>query len=117
MRWPAERSQEAFDGLLVLARIAALARSQEKVPGVVVDLMQALAEDAVSTHGSGSGSGGTLMDMSKGLPADQAGAEVGLSGRRVRQLCCDGLVRHVMFDGRYVVDVEDLRAHLRGRAS
>lgn len=116
MRWPAERSQEALDGLLVLARAAVLSTTGERVPGVVVELLEALAAD-VSADGNAVGGGGSMDAMGMGLTADEAGSQVGLTGARVRQLCRAGLVRHELLAGRYLVDVDDLRRHLTGGAA
>lgn len=115
MRWPAARSQEALDGLLVLARVAVAAPSHEKVPAVVVELIEALSADAMSESGPAVVAPETLGVVGiEGMTADEAGAAVGLTGKHVRRLCSAGVVRHTLLGSRYVVDVSDLRRHLRG---
>jgi len=53
------------------------------------------------------------MEISNMLAPDAAGQVVGLSGRRVRQLCGEGAVRFVRSGVRgYLVDVADLQRHM-----
>jgi len=117
LRW---RAGEARDGLLVLAYAAH--REGVEVPQVVKDLLSelhalALAEGRISEVGNVPVGVETIDDMRTWGSAEEAGQAVGLSGRRVRQLCADGYVSHRIYGGgRYLVDVGDLQAHLKGRA-
>lgn len=110
------RAQEARDGLLLFARDAS--RQGVDVPTVVKELLrdlhgQALANDRVSEVGSGGVERETIDGMRAYGAPDEAGRQVGLSGRRVRQLCAAGLVAHRQIGGgRYLVDLDDLQRHL-----
>ncbi len=110
------RAQEARDGLLLFARDAS--RQGVEVPNVVKELLrdlhgQALANDRVSEVGSRQVERETIDDVRAYGAPDEAGRQVGLSGRRVRQLCAAGLVAHRQIGaGRYMVDLDDLQRHL-----
>lgn len=107
------RAQEAFDGVLALVRVAVTSQSRQKVPEVVLDLLNAL-EAQVSESGNALQREVRVVDMGMWVTPDEAGQAVGYSGRRVRQLCAAGLVSHRRVGaGRYLVDVESLAAHLR----
>lgn len=114
------RAREAADGLMaVLQPLVRSPGGRQRVPGVVIELLQALMQQAdVSELGSASGRTGRLVDVTGyGSPAD-AGAAVGLSARRVRQLCAVGVVAHERVGARgYLVDVNDLRRHIRGEVA
>lgn len=91
-----------------------------QVGPVLGDLMSELYRDAFTISASGSAPVGssTLDDVTEWLAPNVAGAAVGCTGRRVRQLCNDGVVRSQRIDGRtLLVDVADLRRHFRGRAA
>lgn len=76
----------------------------------VVDV--ASEQRPVSEFGTVPTQRGRLEDM---RTPDDAGAEVGLSGRRVRQLCVADRVTHRASGARgYLVDVDSLRAYLHG---
>ena len=111
------RAEEARNGLLVFARDAQ--RAGVEVPRVVVELLyelqaQALAADRVSEVGSAEVGRETIDDMRTWGTPDETGRQVGLTGRRVRQLCGSGFVAHRRVGGgRYLVDLDDLQRHLR----
>ncbi|RBY94085.1 hypothetical protein DQ244_01615 [Blastococcus sp. TBT05-19] len=110
------RAQETADGLLsVLSPLVTSPGGRARVPGVVVELLAALMEQAhVSEFGSAAGGAGSMDGVREtGSPAD-AGAAVGLSARRVRQLCEQGMVAHRRVGVRgYLVDIDDLRRYMR----
>lgn len=118
MRWPDDRVQELVDGLMDLLAVATSASSAQKVPGVVVDLLEELHAEAMSDLGHAGPGAVTLGDVSDTwVIANEAGRAVGMTGRQVRRLCSAGLVRHRVTRAGYKVDVEDLRRHLSGGAS
>lgn len=91
------------------------------IPGEIAGFLEALSavdvarERGVSEFGNPEGLPATLVDM---RTPDDAGAEVGLSGSRVRQLRRAGLVACRPSGARgYLVDVESLRTYLRGRGA
>lgn len=88
----------------------------DRKAGALLELLPALQDLAESAEFGGGGDGpGTLVPVSNHATPDAAGAAVGLSGRRVRELCQAGRVRWVRSGVRgYLVDVGDLRRHLRG---
>lgn len=118
MRWPEDRVQELIDGLMDLLAVATSASSAQKVPGVVVDLLEELHAEAMSDPGHGGPGAVTLGDVSDTwVTADEAGRAVGMTGRQVRRLCSAGLVRHRRTRAGYEVDLNDLRRHLSGSPS
>jgi hypothetical protein len=73
------------------------------------------AAGPISATGNPAPSPARVVDMRS---ADDAAREVGLTGRRVRQLCRAGLVRHQFVGTRtYLVDVASLHTHLRTPAT
>lgn len=87
-------------------------------PGVVAVVEALHAASLVSEFGPAAAGFGTVEGVEQWVTPDDAGQAVGASGRHVRRLCADGLVRHRLVGARrYLVDVEDLRRHLRGEAA
>lgn len=110
------RAQEAADGLLAVLEPLVRSGGRQRVPPVVVELYRALLE-AASDSGSAAQGGGTMDSVKQWRSAEDAGRAVGLTGRRVRQLCAAGQVAHRRIGARPVlVDVDDLHRHL-GRAT
>jgi hypothetical protein len=69
----------------------------------------------ISAIGNAAPAPATVVDMK--TPED-AGRAVGLTGRRIRQLCADGHVAHQRAGARgYLVDVDSLHAYLRHTTS
>jgi hypothetical protein len=109
------------DDLLVLLRAAVTAGGGEPVPASVVQLLEAVMASARCPSGLGSagGSGGIVDDVpSWWLTSSAAGARVGLSGRRVRQLVTDEAIqgRPASCCGAIFVDPDELHAYL-GRSA
>jgi hypothetical protein len=101
---------------MVLLAVAVGIPSESKVAGVVGDLLEDLQAALVSAGGNERSAEPRMGDVFEGVSADEAGATVGLTGARVRQLCRAGLVTHTKVTGAYVVDVDALRQHLAGDA-
>jgi hypothetical protein len=69
----------------------------------------------ISAIGNAAPPTATVVDVR--TPED-AGRAVGLTGRRIRQLCADGLVVHQRAGARgYLVDLDSLHAYLRHTTS
>jgi len=67
--------------------------------------------DRISAIGNAAPPPATVVDVR--TPED-AGRAVGLTGRRIRQLCADGLVAHQRAGARgYLVDLDSLHDYLR----
>jgi hypothetical protein len=105
------------DDLMVLLRAAVAGGDAEPVPGSVVQLLEALqASGAIASDvGNARGAGGIVDDVpSWWLTSSAAGARVGLSGRRVRQLVADEVIQGhpASCCGAVFVDPDELHAHL-----
>jgi hypothetical protein len=114
------RAGEVFDGLMTVLRLLVRAPGgRERVPGVVLELLGALQEQTESCEFATSSDGsGTLVAVRDHQSPAEAGASVGVSAAWVRKLCAGGHVRHQRVGRRgYLVDVDDLRRHLRGEAA
>lgn len=113
------RAREAADGLMaVLQPLVRSPGGRQRVPGVVIELLTALMQQAAA---SGSGNtrseGGSMDDVNRWVSAEAAGRAVGLTGRRVRQMCDADVVAHRRLGARSLaVDLDDLQRHLRTRA-
>jgi hypothetical protein len=111
----------ALDALLGLVRAAL--KTGYTPPSAISDLARelhgrAMAQEAASELGSREADCETIGGVRKYGTPDEAGSAVGLTGRRVRQLCDAGLVAHrVIGKNRKLVDLEDLQRHLRGDAA
>ncbi|RBY94829.1 hypothetical protein DQ244_06095 [Blastococcus sp. TBT05-19] len=109
------RAQEAADGLLATIELLVRSGGRGRVPGVVVELYGALLQ-AASDTGSATERAGSMDVVREWTSAEVAGRAVGMTGRRVRQLCADGRVVHRRLGARsLVVDVDDLQRHIRTR--
>lgn len=117
-----EVARERFDALLALCGAIKRAHPTFLAPRPVAELMAELYAQgfAISEVGNATALPATLDHVSEGdwqAPGD-AGAAVGLSDRRVRQLCAADKIRaRRVGAGRWLVDVADLRRHLRGDAA
>lgn len=120
MRWPDERDRELLDALIVAAAVLTKAKvgpGERRVPEVFVELIAAVDESVTSASGNADDPGSTMDGVFEvGVTPDEAGAQVGLSGRQVRNLAGAGFVRHIRVGRGYRVDLEDLRRHLRERS-
>ena len=108
-----------YDALqLLVAQIARMHPGWEPPPAVVEVLEQLFDEAAVSVNGNLRKAADTLDHVVRVTP-QEAGDEVGLSARRVRQLAAAGLVRsHRHGGGRaLLVDLNDLHRYLRERSA
>jgi len=72
---------------------------------------------AISDTGSAEVGRESIDGMRTWGTPEETGRQVGLTGRRVRMLCAEGLVAHRLTGGgHYLVDLEDLQRHLRQAA-
>lgn len=115
------RPGEALDELLGLVR-AALRTGY--TPGPVITALardlhaRSLQADRASEVGNDRSERETIDGVREYGTPDEAGIAVGLTGRRVRQLCAAGLVAHrPVGKNRYLVDLSDLQRHLRGEVA
>lgn len=110
------RAQEAADGLLaVLAPLVSSPGGRARVPGVVVELLGALQvrAETVSLNRNGAVEPGTLVDVRAWGSPREAAEAVGLSERRVQQLCAAGLVLHRPVGRRgYLVCIDDVHRYI-----
>lgn len=92
-------------------------RAGVEVPAGIPALIEDLTE-VISEVGNAKVERETMDGMRNEGTPDEVGREVGFTGRRVRQLCADGLVAHRRIGGgRLLVDVDDLQRYLRERAA
>ena len=105
--------KDALVGLLAIAARVSSAGRGDRVSPILVELLEELHR--ISETGNATGRNETLVSATSSESPEEAGAMVGLSGRRVRQLCAAGLVAHQrLASGRLLVDVESLRNYVKG---
>lgn len=110
---------DLFRLLVVALRDQVRAGGGGRVSDGVAAVAEALhAASLASDSGTGATGSGIVGDASRWRSADDAGREVGLTGRWVRHLCQAGVVDHHRLGPRtLMVDVESLRQYLRREAA